>query len=100
MKWIYKTVNCKYQYIVLTHVLIVHNEILMIQGFFMHGMDLIDNVLCWQGMEVVRSYTAVLPTLTGEQDVRVKAGTVIYLMIKIYKNGALTPWIDSLKKGT
>ncbi|XP_078324378.1 cytochrome b5 reductase 4-like isoform X2 [Crassostrea virginica] len=51
------------------------------------------------GMEVVRSYTAVLPTLTGEQDVRVKAGTVIYLMIKIYKNGALTPWIDSLKKG-
>ena len=51
-------------------------------------------------MEVVRSYTAVLPTLTGEQGIRVKAGTVIYLMIKIYKNGALTPWIDSLKKGT
>ena len=92
MKWIYKTVNCEY-------VLILHDEIL-IQDFFTHGMDLIDNVLCWQGMEVVRSYTAVLPTLTGEQDVRVKAGKVIYLMIKIYKNGALTPWIDSLKKGT
>lgn len=51
------------------------------------------------GMEVVRSYTAVTPTLTGEQDPRVKDGAVIYLMIKIYKNGALTPWIDSLSKG-
>lgn len=51
------------------------------------------------GMEVVRSYTAVTPTLTGEQDQRVKDGSVIYLMIKIYKNGALTPWIDSLSKG-
>lgn len=51
------------------------------------------------GMEVVRSYTAVTPTLTGEQDPRVKVGSVIYLMIKIYKNGALTPWIDSLSKG-
>lgn len=51
------------------------------------------------GMEVVRSYTAVTPTLTGEQDPRVKNGSVIYLMIKIYKNGALTPWIDSLSKG-
>lgn len=50
-------------------------------------------------MEVVRSYTAVTPTLTGEQDPRVKDGAVIYLMIKIYKNGALTPWIDSLSKG-
>lgn len=51
------------------------------------------------GMEVVRSYTAVTATLTGEQDPRVKDGSVIYLMIKIYKNGALTPWIDSLSKG-
>ncbi|XP_061193532.1 cytochrome b5 reductase 4-like isoform X3 [Saccostrea echinata] len=51
------------------------------------------------GMEVVRSYTAVLPTLTGEQDKRVKDGRVLYLMIKIYKGGALTPWIDSLSIG-
>ncbi|XP_056016450.1 cytochrome b5 reductase 4-like isoform X3 [Ostrea edulis] len=51
------------------------------------------------GMEVVRSYTAVLPTLAGDQDTRVMDGQVLYLMIKIYKGGALTPWIDSLSKG-
>lgn len=51
-------------------------------------------------MEVVRSYTSVLPSLTSEnQDIRLDDGTVIYLMIKIYKDGAFTPWLASLKPG-
>ncbi|XP_060588144.1 cytochrome b5 reductase 4-like isoform X2 [Ruditapes philippinarum] len=53
-----------------------------------------------QGMEVVRSYTSVLPSLTSEnQDDRLHQGTVVYLMIKIYQNGAFTPWLASLKPG-
>ncbi|XP_045197799.2 cytochrome b5 reductase 4-like isoform X2 [Mercenaria mercenaria] len=53
-----------------------------------------------EGMEVVRSYTSVLPSLTSEnQDDRLKQGTVIYLMIKIYKDGAFTPWLSTLKPG-
>lgn len=53
-----------------------------------------------EGMEVVRSYTAVVPSLdskTHKSDVQ--EGHVIYLMIKTYVGGALTPWLNSLKPG-
>ncbi|KAL5009724.1 hypothetical protein ScPMuIL_012029 [Solemya velum] len=51
-------------------------------------------------MEVSRSYTVVLPSLDPEeQDEEVAAGKVIYLMVKIYANGTLTPWIDTLSEG-
>jgi hypothetical protein len=42
------------------------------------------------GMEITRSYTAVIKSLSADnQDDR--EGRVVYLMIKIYKDGALTP---------
>ncbi|XP_076076917.1 cytochrome b5 reductase 4-like isoform X2 [Mytilus galloprovincialis] len=50
------------------------------------------------GMTIARSYTAVIKSLLPDkQDDRL--GSVIYLMIKIYKDGALTPWIGSLSPG-
>ncbi|XP_063403190.1 cytochrome b5 reductase 4-like isoform X1 [Mytilus trossulus] len=50
------------------------------------------------GMTIARSYTAVIKSLLPDkQDDRL--GSVIYLMIKIYKDGALTPWIGSLAPG-
>ena len=52
------------------------------------------------GVEVVRSYTVVDPSLSEDTtDSRLREGTIIYLMIKIYSDGALTPWIGSLKTG-
>ncbi|KAK3089389.1 hypothetical protein FSP39_003237 [Pinctada imbricata] len=51
-------------------------------------------------MDIVRSYTVVLPSLLpDQQDSRVTEGRVFYLMIKIYKDGVFTPWIDGLKQG-
>ena len=51
-------------------------------------------------MEVARSYTAVLPSLNrDEQDPAVDQGRSIYLMIKIYPNGAVTPFIGTLNEG-
>lgn len=51
-------------------------------------------------MEIVRSYTAVLPSLqVDKQDGRLREGRVIYLMVKIYRQGALTPWLGGLKQG-
>ena len=42
----------------------------------------------------------VLPSLSNNTtDSRLQEGRVIYLMVKIYKDGALTPWIGSLKTG-
>ncbi|XP_033729427.1 cytochrome b5 reductase 4-like [Pecten maximus] len=53
-----------------------------------------------EGVMVDRSYTLVHPSLgSPDTDHRLSQGKVFYLMIKIYKNGALTPWIDSLKPG-
>jgi hypothetical protein len=50
------------------------------------------------GMEITRSYTAVIKSLSADnQDDR--EGRVVYLMIKIYKDGALTPWIGTLSQG-
>ncbi|KAL8609950.1 hypothetical protein ACOMHN_046870 [Nucella lapillus] len=52
------------------------------------------------GMEVARSYTAVLPSLYKDrQDPNLDQGRVIYLMIKIYPNGAVTPFIGTLNVG-
>lgn len=51
-------------------------------------------------MEITRSYTSVLPSLIQDnQDPRIDQGTAVYLLIKIYPNGALTPWIDTLQPG-
>ncbi|XP_052241631.1 cytochrome b5 reductase 4-like isoform X3 [Dreissena polymorpha] len=53
-----------------------------------------------QGMDVARSYTAVLPSLSPDaQDPRQQQGTTFYLMVKIYTQGTLTPWIGALKPG-
>ncbi|XP_067675177.1 cytochrome b5 reductase 4-like [Haliotis asinina] len=53
------------------------------------------------GMELARSYTVVLPSLrSSEQDILVDQGRVFYLMIKIYPDGALTPWIGGLSVGS
>ncbi len=52
------------------------------------------------GMELARSYTVVLPSLRASgQDVHVEQGSVFYLMIKIYPDGALTPWLGALSVG-
>ena len=42
----------------------------------------------------------VLPSLNNDTtDTRLQEGTILYLMIKVYEDGALTPWIGSLKTG-
>lgn len=49
-------------------------------------------------MKIARSYTAVIKSLSSEnQDER--EGSIVYLMIKIYPDGALTPWIGNLSPG-
>lgn len=51
-------------------------------------------------MDITRPYTAALSSLDPTmQDPRVEKGIVFYLMIKIYKDGLLTPYIDSLVLG-
>ncbi|XP_021367380.1 cytochrome b5 reductase 4-like isoform X2 [Mizuhopecten yessoensis] len=63
-------------------------------GYHVHIRHKVEDV------EVVRSYTLVQPSLGSKTtDQRLSQGKVFYLMIKIYKNGALTPWIDSLTPG-
>lgn len=62
-------------------------------GYHVHLRHKID------GMEIVRSYTAVLPSLQDSQTDVTEQGSVIYLMIKIYKDGVFTPWLGSLKPG-
>lgn len=60
-----------------------------------HHVHIKHNIL---GMEITRSYTAVIKSLSADnQDDR--QGRVVYLMIKIYKDGALTPWIGTLSQG-
>jgi len=60
----------------------------------------INSLIVVTGMEIVRSYTVVLPSLQLEsQDKRLQEGRVFFLMIKIYTQGALTPWIGTLKQG-
>ncbi|KAL4233441.1 Cytochrome b5 reductase 4 [Mactra antiquata] len=63
-------------------------------GYHVHIKHTID------GMEIVRSYTAVVPHLSKQDiDSRWTDGSIIYLMIKIYKDGAFTPWLHSLNPG-
>lgn len=53
-----------------------------------------------EGMEITRSYTAVLLSLFKDhQDPLTEHGQAIYLMIKIYPGGTLTPWIGTLSPG-
>ncbi|XP_052809804.1 cytochrome b5 reductase 4-like isoform X2 [Mya arenaria] len=53
-----------------------------------------------EGVEVVRSYTVVLPSLQpGCQDLRLEQGQALYLMVKVYPQGVLTPWLGTLKPG-
>eukprot|EP00062_Callorhinchus_milii_P022192 gi/632979712/ref/XP_007906622.1/ PREDICTED: cytochrome b5 reductase 4 [Callorhinchus milii] len=49
--------------------------------------------------EVVRPYTAALPSLYPEPEDNSHFLTNIYLMIKIYPHGVFTPFIDSLQIG-
>lgn len=59
-----------------------------------------DGFFLTSDMEITRSYTSVLPSLIQDnQDPRIDQGTAVYLLIKIYPNGALTPWIDTLQPG-
>ncbi|XP_041354082.1 cytochrome b5 reductase 4-like [Gigantopelta aegis] len=52
------------------------------------------------GMDIDRCYTVVLPSLrAGCQDDRVSDGSVLYLMIKVYQDGALSSWIGTLSPG-
>jgi hypothetical protein len=56
--------------------------------------------MCFSGMDLAKNYTAVLPSLAKEkQDPLVDEGRAVYLIIKIYEKGALTPYIDTLKSG-
>ncbi|XP_048387295.2 cytochrome b5 reductase 4 isoform X3 [Stegostoma tigrinum] len=52
-----------------------------------------------QDTEVVRPYTPVLPTLYVEPKDDSCTWTCIYLMVKIYPDGLLTPLIDKLQIG-
>ncbi|XP_051880401.1 cytochrome b5 reductase 4 isoform X2 [Pristis pectinata] len=54
---------------------------------------------CIQDVEVVRPYTPVLPSLYPEPRNDYQSCTNIYLMIKIYPTGLLTPIIDKLQIG-
>ncbi|XP_014669144.1 PREDICTED: cytochrome b5 reductase 4-like [Priapulus caudatus] len=52
------------------------------------------------GVEVSRPYTAVLPSLDpAAQDPRVAAGRALYLVVKVYDDGALTPMFGRLVAG-
>ncbi|BFZ09440.1 hypothetical protein BsWGS_12478 [Bradybaena similaris] len=52
------------------------------------------------GMEIARSYTAVSPSLIRPHlDLGLIHGKAIYLMIKVYKGGVISPWITTLKSG-
>lgn len=52
------------------------------------------------GIDIVRSYTVVLPSLHKDsQDSRVQDGRALYLLVKIYKDGAFTPWLNNLTPG-
>ncbi|XP_060076231.1 cytochrome b5 reductase 4-like, partial [Ylistrum balloti] len=63
-------------------------------GYHVHIRHQVEDVM------VVRSYTLVQPALDSKiTDHRLSQGKVFYLMIKIYKDGVFTPWIDSLKPG-
>ncbi|XP_059177023.1 cytochrome b5 reductase 4-like isoform X2 [Physella acuta] len=52
------------------------------------------------GMEIGRSFTVVLPSLTKPfSDADALKGKSLYLMVKNYPGGALSPWLCSLKSG-
>ncbi|XP_077991492.1 cytochrome b5 reductase 4-like [Glandiceps talaboti] len=52
------------------------------------------------GMEVVRPFTVVIPSLSTSQiDQDILDGRVFYLMVKIYQDGVLTPLIGKLNSG-
>ena len=55
--------------------------------------------ILYLGMEIVRSYTVVPPTLESSNHAEVTAGRQLNLMVKIYPDGALTPLIGRLKEG-
>ncbi|KAK6187721.1 hypothetical protein SNE40_005681 [Patella caerulea] len=52
------------------------------------------------GIEIVRSYTSVIPSLTEDKKLcDVDDGRVVHLMIKMYTDGALTSWLNTLNIG-
>jgi len=52
------------------------------------------------GMEISRSYTVARPSLKPCPDLGSNKETIIYLMIKSYVGGALSPWITNIKPGS
>lgn len=52
-----------------------------------------------EGMEISRPYTVVVPALKVDSNEIEYEGRRIYLMIKIYNNGTLTPSLGNLKAG-
>ncbi|GAB1605537.1 cytochrome b5 reductase 4-like [Argonauta hians] len=52
-------------------------------------------------LDVYRQYTPVLPSMKSEdQDDPKDQGRYVYLMVKIYEEGVLTSWINTLKSGS
>uniref|UniRef100_A0A0B6ZU98 Cytochrome b5 reductase 4 n=1 Tax=Arion vulgaris TaxID=1028688 RepID=A0A0B6ZU98_9EUPU len=102
-----KNIDCIYRmWMVLSNVMITHDTRLMRFkappecrmvvpiGYHVHIKTDIS------GMEIARSYTAVAPSLIKPHlDPGVLSGKMIYLMIKQYKGGVISPWVVSLKPG-
>lgn len=51
------------------------------------------------GIVVGKNYTVALDTLNNENTTKREEDSRLQLMIKIYKDGALTPFLDQLKIG-
>ena len=54
------------------------------------------------GTDVVHCYTVIAPSLLGDHpnEQKVRDGRALFMMIKIYRDGVLTPVIGQLRPGT
>lgn len=97
-----KNIECRYrQWAVLSNTMVTHNtRLICVQppagcrmitpvGYHVHIKAKIS------GMEIGRNYTVVTPSLTKP----FSDPNNVYLMVKQYAGGALSPWICSLKIG-
>ena len=57
--------------------------------------------VCVSGTDVVQCYTIVPPSLLGDHSDQQKVddGRALFMMIKIYRDGLLTPFIGRLRPG-
>lgn len=51
------------------------------------------------GIEMARSYTPICSSLAGPEEEGEKSGRQLYLMMKIYADGVLTPTLNTLQPG-